>query len=449
MEHSGVDFFDQYFDYISPSEAPILFHRWALIASMGAWLGRSVWFPFGSGRLFPTSYTIFVGHPGTRKTTAILRAKRVLSAAGYETFSPQRTSKEKFLIDLAANSWNDTGEDEPDEDMSYYMRKKMRRDRKDAEVDLDILNELKIGSKDGDDDTTPREVFIAADEFNNFIGTGNIEFQSLLGELWDWDDPKKPYRTRNKNSRSIAVFQPTISVLGGTTPSQFAECFPLASIGQGFMSRLLLIHAEPTNTKITFPAPPDEAATDRIVAALHKMRHLCRGEMVFDDSARTACDTIYRSWPELEDSRFKHYSTRRFTHLLKLCMIVTAMRFSIKVTVKDVIYANTILAFAESTMSKAIGELGKAKNAEATNKIMQVLYDAREPKAIADLWKVVQTDLNDPTELGKVLQNLLAADKIQFIKASTGKEGYLPKSVGITRNIPYVDWKLLKGREMK
>ena len=424
------DFYDLYFEYVKESEAPVLFHRWAITTAVSAWLGRSIWFPFGSGRLFPTMYTMFVGNPGTRKSTAIRTAAKLIGKAGYDSFGPQRTSKEKFLVDLAANSW-----DEEEEDGKTGSG-------------IDILKSLHIGaSKDGVEQ--PHEVFVAADEFNNFIGAGNIDFQSLLGELWDWDEPDRRYTQRLKNSKSIAIYQPTVTILGGTTPTQFAECFPLASIGQGFMSRLLLIYAEETGKKITFPPTPSEELTKRLVEFLVYIRSTANGAVRISDEARIALDTIYRGWPELDDTRFKHYSTRRFTHLIKLCMVVAAMRLSMEIGIKDVIHANTLLAFAESTMPKAIGELGKSKNSEATNKIMQVLYDAREPKTLKDLWKVVQNDLDNPGELAKLLINLSQADKVQTLPTKGGDHGYLPRQKAMSRNTPYVNFDYLKGRELK
>ena len=151
----------------------------------------------------------------------------------------------------------------------------------------------------------------------------------------------------------------------------------------------------------------------------------------------------------MEDQRFKHYSSRRFTHLLKLCLVCTAARLSTRITVKDVLHANTVLAYAETTMPKAIGELGKSKNSEAATKIMQMLYGAREAKTIQDLWKVVQMDLNNPAELSTVLINLQQADKIQVVRNSTGKDGYLAKQKPMNRTQPFTNFEILKGREYK
>lgn len=424
--------FDLYFRYVEGTEPPAVFHRWSLIGCIGALLGRQFYLPFGSNRLFANHYIMFVGDPGTRKSTAIKRATKLLGMTGFDKFSAQKSSMEKFLVDLQ----DDTTEGDPEPD----GQGKKKRDA------IDLLATLKLRSE-GDTDDEPREMFIAADEFNNFLGSGNIAFQSLLGELWDWDEPARPYKQRLKNSKSVAIYQPTVSILAGNTPSSFADCFPLASIGQGFMSRLILIHADPSGRKVTFPKEPDAKLVQEIVQHMQRMKLTCIGAIDIEEDARNALDLIYKTWTEIEDTRFKHYSTRRFTHLLKLCLIVCAARLSTRLAVKDVLYANTVLTYAETTMPKAIGELGKSKNSEAANKIMQVLYAAREAKSSQDLWKVVQMDLNSPSELGVLLVNLQQADKIQVIKNPGGKDGYLPKQKPMSRAQPFTNFDILKGKE--
>lgn len=429
-----TNLFDLYFDYVADTEPPAVFHRWSLIGAVGAYLGRQFWFPFGSSNIYPNQYIMFVGEPGTRKSTAIKRASKLIGLAGYDTFGPQKTSMEKFLLDLEAGHMV---EDDP-----------APKRRGSEEAALSVLSGLNLKLA-GDVDNVPKEMFVAADEFNNFLGAGNLTFQSLLGELWDWDEPSRPYKQRLKNSKSVSIYQPTISILAGNTPSSFAECFPLASIGQGFMSRLILIHAEASGIKVTFPKPPSEQMTTDLVMHLQRMKATCIGPMEINDEAASALDLIYKGWAELEDTRFRHYSSRRFTHLIKLCLTCCAARLGTKLTMPDVLYANTILAYAEITMPKAIGEMGKSKNSEAANKIMQVLYSAREAKTAQDLWKVVQNDLTNMSDLATLLVNLQQAEKIQVVKGLDGKPGYLPRMKAMSRTQPYTNFDILKGREYK
>lgn len=436
MEQTSVSLFDDYFHWVEKTEPPVIFHRWALIGAVGALLGRQMWLPFGSSNLYPNQFIMFVGTPGTRKSTAIRRAAKLIGMAGYDTFSAQNTSKEKFLLDLAG---------EPETESLEVKRKRSRGD----DV-VSILSSLKLtsgGETEDIEDRTPKEVFIAADEFNNFMGNGNVAFQSLLGELWDWDEPDRMYKQRLKNSKSIAIYQPTVNILAGNTPANFAACFPLESIGQGFMSRLILVHGEESGKKITFPAQPAEAETAKLVQKLQEIKTKCVGAVQLDEKAEALFDTIYKTWGELEDTRFKHYSTRRFTHLIKLTLICAAMRCSIRISEGDVLLANTILTYTESMMPKAIGELGKSRNSDASNKVMQALYEARAPKDVKELWKIVSNDLDKISALGELLQNLQQADKIQAV-TSNGKLGYLAKQKPINRSAAFTNYQLLKGREL-
>lgn len=432
------DLFDLYFEYVAGTEPPAAFHRWSLISCVGAMLGRQMWFPFGSGRLFPNHYVMFVGDPGTRKSSAIKKATHLIGLAGYDKFGAQKTSMEKFLLDLQ--------EDGVESDEAVGTSWKVGGKKKDA---IDVLSALNLKFDGDTDENAIREMFIAADEFNNFLGTGNIAFQSLLGELWDWDEPTRHYKQRLKNSKSVSIYQPTISILAGNTPSSFADCFPLASIGQGFMSRLILIHAEPSGIKVTFPKKADERLVSKIVDHMQRIKQICQGPIAMDETAASALDLIYKGWVDLEDTRLKHYSTRRFTHLLKLILVCCACRLSMTISLQDVVMANTLLAYAESTMSKAIGELGKSKHAEAANKIMQCLYSAREAKTTMELWKVVQNDLDKIGDLASLLINLQQADKIQVLSNSLGRDGYLPKQKPMSRVQPYTNFDILKGKEYK
>ena len=291
-----------------------------------------------------------------------------------------------------------------------------------------------------------REVFIVADEFNEFMGNGNLEFISLLGSLWDWDDENRPFEQRFKNSKSIQIYQPTISLLGGNTHANFAACFPPQSIGQGFLSRLLLVFSEPSGIKITFPRKPPEEVKAALVDSLVQIRGTVHGEARIEPAAERALDYLYRSFKGLEDMRFQHYSTRRFTHLLKLCMLCAAARCSVSVSEEDVVLANTMLSFAEHRMPRALGEFGKAKNADVSDKIIALLADAPAGEVVkdSDIWKRVSTDLENVEMMQKILQNLIMAQKVQWVGAvGNSRGGYTIVKKVLKTSAQYVDYSLL------
>lgn len=421
MSQQQTNLFDLYFKYVDRTEPPIIFHRWSLLSCLGAYLGRQYHLPFGDFNIYPNMYVMLIGDPGTRKSTAIKLSKKVISSAGYDKFSAERTSKEKFLLDLEGVE----EEGGAVKDQNAVMRNLF-----------------------GDDFVPgdPREVFICADEFNEFVGSGNLEFLSLLGSLWDWDDPAQPFKQRLKTSRSVNIYQPTISILAGNTHAGFAEAFPPQSIGQGFLSRLLLVFGESSGKKITFPERPSDEIKQELTARFEAIRNEVTGEATMSDKAREMLEVIYRTFPGLEDARFKHYSTRRFTHLLKLCMLVAATRVRKNIMAEDVLFANTLLTYTEHKMPNAMGEFGKAKNSDVAARIISVLSEARQPQSTQQLWKQVQSDLDRVEDLNKLLAGLVQGGKLQYVHRSpkSSVEGYLIVRSQLKTNTMYVDYDLLK-----
>lgn len=418
MTHQ-LNLFDIYFRYVKDTESPLIYHRWSLITGIGALLGRSYWLPFGIYRIFPNTYTMLVGNPGTRKSSAIKIVKKVLSSVGYNTFAADKTSKEKFLLDL-----------EGDESTE-----------KDSDLVFKNLGINKLSAE------TPRELFIVADEFNQFTGSGNLDFLSLLGMLWDWDDENSTYTYRLKNSKSVSIYQPTISILGGNTHEMLQDCFPSAALGQGILSRIILVHSESSGKKITFPTAPPAEIFEELQAKLFEIKNKVNGPATISKSASNALDLIYKGWKDLDDYRFKHYSTRRFTHLLKLSLIFSAARVSTTVDIEDVVFANSVLTFTEKDMSRALGEFGKSKNSEAAQIIMAALYEATSPVTLEELWRLVSRDLEKRTQLADVMSNLQQADKVIWVNTGV-KQGFLSKSKPNYTNNLYVDFKLLQEAKL-
>ncbi len=410
--------FDAYFHYVQDTEPPLIYHRWSLIAAIGAFLGRRYYFPFGHKRIFANPYIMLIGNPGTRKSTAINMASDILAASGYLNFSANKTRLEKFLLDLEG----ETAKDGEKAEQNIVMKNLFGDDAEEVEG------------------LEPREVFINAGEFNVFMPRGDMDFLGLLGDLWDWDNDKIKWKYRLKNSKSVHIFQPTISILAGNTHAGFQEVFPPQAIGQGFLSRLLLVYSDPSGKKITFPKPVNKTLQNEIIESFRRIREKVLGPATLTAPALNMLDIIYRSWHELEDQRFKHYSTRRFTHLLKLILICSAARISSTVDTNDVLLANSILSFTENAMPKALGEFGKSRHAEAANKLMQALYETKKPLKMDAMWRIVQHDMEKMSDLGSLLQSLQKADKIQVVMG----EGFLPKQKPLDRKQLYVDFNLLK-----
>ena len=431
------DFIALYLQYTSKTECPTFFHRWTAVTSLSAYLGRQIFFRHGHFTLYPNLYCMLVGSPGTKKSSAIKIGAKLLKQAGYDTFAAKKTRQEKFLLDLAEQS-------------ERLEIKNLNGSAADALLDANLWGDDPITS---DLDTAenyinkpPAECFIAADEFNNFIGLSNLDFVSILGELWDFEGV---YDYKLKNSKSVFIPNPTLSILGGNTPTGFAQAFPTESIGQGFFSRLLLVYGEPSGIRYTFHPPPDLVIQEELITLLSRIKKEVTGEVKMSPEAMELLDQIYNSWPGMDDIRFEHYANRRLTHLLKLALVLVASRVSSHIEAEDVIYANTLLTFTEQLMPKALGEFGKASNSDIAHKVMATIDAARTPISFQLLWKATHADFNNRNQLVEILGNLQVAEKIQIVPlGDEGGSGYLPRKKVREEGVSgAVNWELLTNEE--
>lgn len=393
------DFFSTYLAYTSNNESPAVFHRWSAIAAIGALLGRNYSQQFGHSMIAPNIYCMLLGSPGTRKSTAVKMAKKLLIQTGYDTFAADKSTKEKFLLDLAG--YGDDGTKTAEE----FLASPIEED-------------------DSYESHESKEIFIAADEFNDFFGNNILEFVALLGNLWDFEGV---FRNRIKNGQSVVIPNPTVSMIGGNTPTGFKSVFPPEVIGQGFFSRVLLIHGERTREPIAFPKPPSELATKAVLEMFADFRVICHGQAEREPDAEALLEKIYHNWKGVPDTRFDFYGNRRFTHLLKICSIHAAARAVAdrdrkpRILREDVIAANTVLTSAEFGMPKALGEFGMSRTSEAAQKVMDILDKSDEPMSFPSLYALVQRDVGTVRDFAPILQSLIQAKKVQQTDA-----GYLP-----------------------
>lgn len=416
-EHPALierDFFLQYLDYTAGTEVPTTFNRWAILAGLSAYLGKSVYLRLGEERIYPNLYCLLLGSPGTRKSTAIKDMKRFLSAAGYTTFAHAKTSKEQFLQDLSDGFGTE------------------------SETEFNIDAQLFGG---GSDVATASEVFVSPDEFTEFFGNNILEFVSTLGDLWNYEGT---YRSRLKNSASVTIHNPHVTLIGGTTPVTLNETFPLTVIGQGFFSRLIFVHGVPNGRRIAFPKPRDPEKTEYLVDIFSKLRYSVSGEMTLTDGAVSLVEKIYRAkeFP-VDDSRFQYYAGRRQTQLLKLSMLVTIASGGKEIEPVHVARANTLLSAAEHFMPAALGEFGASKHSVVVHRILAWLDTASAPVQITDIWAHVVLDMDKLSDLQNIMSGLVTAGKVQ----ATEKGILIKKKPLLETESPMYDWDYLTAEE--
>lgn len=367
------EFLRAHLRYVESSEPPRLFHVWAALACISACMGRHLYLDTGIGKVFGNMYVLLVGPPGTRKNTAIKFSTALMQDAADVRMAPDDTGGQRQGLITALL------EDETDEDGADI-----------AEVTdvTELVNALET-AKVRLNGVDRHVMFVKATEFGSFIGQNSLDLTRFLIKMWDGEDYK--YQLRNNVYR---IPDPLLSLVGGTTPTDIATLLPAEAIGQGFMSRCVLVYAPHKEKEV----PPSQA---RLQASLEEdlstvYQHVwynMHGSMTVAKSATEIMDHLYLYETRMQDTRFIYYTERRQTHLLKLAMALAAARQSMIIDEDDVTEAHEILKVTEARMPDALGEYGLSPVAVAKQKMLEYLRYARDPISERVLWAVMQRDM--------------------------------------------------------
>jgi hypothetical protein len=173
-----------------------------------------------------------------------------------------------------------------------------------------------------------------------------------------------------------------VNLIGATTPELLQTTLPADAIGGGLTSRMIFVFEQNKGKIVPNPFQSQEEkdlGQDLII----DLERIC----MMSGEFQVTSDFIerYIQWyidyssgpPPFEDYRFSGYLERRPTHLLKLCMIVSASRSSSKVMDRvDFERALSILELTEKKMPYTFSGVGKSNTAEVMQRIIAVIRTA-------------------------------------------------------------------------
>lgn len=377
-------FIRHHLSYVADTEPPKIFHVWSAIACLGGCMGRHIFLETGIGNTYGNQYVLLVGPPGTRKNTAIRMPTTLMQQATKVRFAPDDTGGQRQgLITALTEGYDD--------------------------IDTaDIIDaSLNGDSDDYNQDVNAHVMFVKATEFGSFLGQNSLDLTRFLIKMWDGED--YTYRLR---SGIYVIKEPLLSMLSGTTPTDIATLLPPEAMGQGFMSRCILVYAPHKEKEV----PPSRIRLDRtheqpLMDIFAHAWYTLRGPMAITPAAVRLLDIYYMYEAKMQDTRFIYYMERRQTHLQKLAMTLAVGRKDMTITEQDVAEAHAILCETELRMPDALGEYGLSPVALAKQKMLEYLRYANEPISEKVLWAVMQRDMR-LVDFKNAISALINANKI-------------------------------------
>lgn len=307
-------------EYSSSWESPERFRLWSGIAAISAVTQRRLFTYVKGQQLFPNTYILLIGSPGSGKGNAMKYLAQWLKDFDGEFFrmAPDGLTKRAFYMTLEG-----------------------------AKV-----------MPGGDPNNEQHSLTAFIEELGVFLHPGDNDFVYALCHVYDC--PKKfHYKTASagENFANNACF----TMLSACTPKALRDIYTEDAMELGISARTIIVYADDKIEVPIFGKPEnhDKLAKD-LKYDLARMLET-EGEYQFDEEAAQALvDWAATDFaPKPKDSRFEHYNSRRFVQIVKLCMICAlSKRDDPIILIEDFNQARDMLLECERYMPKAIETLG-------------------------------------------------------------------------------------------
>lgn len=344
MSRELTNWLDSYLEFTENTESPTSYHLWCGLSVIAGALQRRVYLNWGIDQvIYPNLYVVLIGPSGrTRKGMAIGIAKSFLKAVPHVTVVPESSSGRQAMILAMKRALRNFNDPTKNGKISFHCA-----------------------------------VTAFSEELAVFLGQGDIPY---LANLTDWYDSKDDweYETVSRGKDSLQGL--CLNLMGGTAPDWIQSMIPQEALGGGFTSRIIFV-VEEVKRKIV-PEHSITHAEKKLQLALSNDLEriaLLSGEIQFTDDAKAHYVNWYITQDmnmsnkimPVADHRFAGYCERRATHLRKLMILCSASRGDdLTITKDDFDRAVSFLTGAEEQMSKTFGGLGRAKNSEMLQQVL-------------------------------------------------------------------------------
>lgn len=394
-------------DSVSRWEAPYNIWRWSLLSIVAAAVERKVGVKYMAKTLYPNLSVVLIGDTATRKSTVLAFMVDLLEQSGYssiikDTITHRDLCKALVKGTAARATKKADGQVVPDDlasiDSSFSMPALVK-----ADVDS-IFHPEPI------EDIPTSSAFLFADEFAEMFyhNRGGNNTLTLIQSLWNCPPIFE--------TQVGTITKPCINLLAATNTSKINNVFVDLTALQGFISRTILVSADPTGRRfspwdVEFPVK----TSDRILEVLDFVSKVS-GYITFNAEAQAFLAEIRDNIPlalVAPDMRLHAYASRREIHLIKTAMLLALSDMKMVVDLDCVKYAHTLLAYTETFMATGLGEYGKAENAELMGAITEALQLNPEGLTRQSLAKRVKNFSRKSTDLNPAIAVMIQTGRIQ------------------------------------
>ena len=294
-------------------ETPYSYLILAALSNIGVCMGRNVWFDQEHFRVWPNLSVLLVGPSGVGKDTALDRGEEILQALTKIKDCRGRTA-EAIIARFA------------------------KRGR-------------------------PAVSYIKAGELTALLG--KKDYQS--GIIQDLTDilSTGPYYDYNLKSGEVRIWEPTLTVMAGSTAEWLQRAMPQGSTEGGFFPRFVItVESEPRRhvplVKYDSTVREARARTEAKADFLAGMKLICERRAAHKRDIRMSADAQewYRNWYHNRFSYFspivRDYANRSRDQILRLAMLSAVVSNRTWINMEDCRFADHIMQYAGHKLEYAI-----------------------------------------------------------------------------------------------
>jgi len=337
-----VDWITSFLSHTKDINSPEIFRLWSGITTMAISMERRCWTQTRHGVLYPNLFTMLVSSPGIGKTEAIKRSQEVLSLADKFAMTPHSMTRAALIDALRFADKTMLGKDGAP--LSYHS------------------------------------LALIVDELGVMIAAHDLEFLSVLNELYDTKPSYKERRRHFNEGKEILIERPQLNILAGSQPAFLAHLLPEEAWGMGFTSRMLLIYAGMGAEHMDVFGEFEEAADAAPELAIGLARISEKsGAFIWSPTAQG----IFNAWkkrkcePVPEHSKLVHYLPRRHINAIKLAMVSAISRTGeLRVEEDDIIRGLDWLLAAEAVMPDIFREMAGKSDSDVLMELHYFMWAA-------------------------------------------------------------------------
>ena len=386
-----MSYLADYLEYSTDNEAPEMFHVWAGYATLSSAIGRRVWLTRGESVVYPNIYVLLNGAAGCGKSTAIYKARRIMSELGINISNSVETP-EGMLEFIAGN----------------------------AKAEIPVPSPcMKLMSWPDGVIRETHQMTIVANEFIDFISKNQEGWTSMLNNIYDED--MYNYRTKNKGEN---VLTGPYIVLLGAIPTEISKKLQREEIiSTGFARRTFMQygerqfhrpHADPTFS------PEQKAARDRCVERLKGLQKLS-GPMIRTEAA----GKWWKNWYDNHSLTLMKRATpatqgwlsSKPDQVVKLAILNSlSNRDDLTIIPEDFELGLAYITEMERSFHMVFGGVGRNELAGVSMKVLEYLTALNEPvtfKALAMKFFASFTAGKGISELTECLTHLVNTEQLE------------------------------------